>query len=180
MNEPRVRVLLLSDLFGCFAEDGRPETVSADAYRSLVKAGVEVVFISGAPRAVCRRALAKLEPEPVFLAAGGSTVSSPAGHLLPSGPLPITPDQRGAADWVIGRYGLSGDIVIPFGIGGSPDDSFLEAVELAALIRGGSGEICPHVPRPEVTYSCSRPGPAGWVEWAEVMLRKIEILSNRR
>ena len=87
--------------------------------------------------------------------------------------------MRTAAEWVIGSYGDGERIVIPFGVGGGADDTFLEAVEVAALLPGEDGRLCPEIPKPGITCTCRETTQSGWNEWAENMLRRIELVAMK-
>jgi predicted mannosyl-3-phosphoglycerate phosphatase (HAD superfamily) len=181
MGEPAVRVLLFSDLFGSFVDESGSFEACLESYRALVEAGVEVVFITGAPLEVARETLKDLQPQATVIADGGRSVSAIPGSplanlgekLLPAND--AEPDQREAARRVIAEYGKNGDIVLSIGVGDSADDTFLVAMDLAALIPGTGGAICPAIPRPAAVYKCQRAGQAGWNEWAEQMLKKMKI-----
>jgi predicted mannosyl-3-phosphoglycerate phosphatase (HAD superfamily) len=180
MGEPAVRVLLFSDLFGSFVDGSGSYEVCAESYRALKAAGVEVCFITEAPLASARELLKNLEPAAPVIADNGRTAFAPPGSMLASsdkflrGPAE-TSDQLTAAQLVIAEYARGGDIVLSFGVGDGPDDAFLAATDLAALIPFAEGKVCPAIPRPGSVYECRRPGREGWNEWAEQMLRKVKI-----
>ncbi len=180
-----VTVLLLSDLFGSFADREGSWRACAGHYGRLREAGVELVFFSGAPLEVALQTLDGLSPEAAVVADGGKTLWAPAGHKLGSEseprtiPTPGAFAQRAAAEWVIGRYGDGERIVIPFGVGGGADDAFLEAVEVAALLPGEDGRLCPDIPKPRITCTCRETAQGGWNEWAETMLRRVELVTIR-
>ena len=184
IDEPSVKVLLFSDLFGAFLDDRGSFDRCADAYRTLAEAGMEIIFISGALQEIAREALSTLLPQPALIAAGGKAVfapeSSPLAAAAREGASPQrNPDQLSAAEWAAGVYRGDGDIVLSFGVGDAKDDTFLKTVDVAALIPGPEGEICPLIPRPEVVYCCNNPGQEGWNEWADLMLKKIVVINFR-
>ena len=178
-------MLLLSDLFGSFADRQGSWRACAGHYGRLREAGVEVVFFSGAPLEVALRTLDGLNPEAALVADDGKTLWAPAGHRLGSAsepreiPVPGAPGQRAAAEWVIERYGYGERLVLHFGIGGGAADAFLEAVEVAALLPGEDGRLCPEIPKPGIVCVCKETAQSGWNEWAETMLRRIELVGMR-
>lgn len=180
-----VKVVLFSDLFGSFANKGGSWERCVESYRRLTDAGVEVVFLSGASLEVCQEILSGLEPAPAFIAVDGKSVFAPVNH-----PLHIDASAQGkseldlegqhaAALWAIEKFREQHRILITFGIGDSADDDFLRAVEVAALIPDSEGKICEFVPRPEVTYECAGSGQDGWNEWAELILKRVDIFSAK-
>ena len=182
-GESGIKVLLFSDLFGSFADAAGSWKDCYPWYLRLREAGVEVVFITGAPVEIANKTLSGLEPRPNIMAGDGRILTSaeddqfgPEGDLSAFFPAGIHP-QRAAAEWVVDRITSSSRIVIPFGIGGSPDDRFLAVVSAGALIPSADGNVCPRAPRPEVAYVCGQTGQRGWNEWADLLLRRVELVS---
>ena len=159
MKEPRVRLILFSDLFASFCDGGGSHDACDAAYRRIAEAGIRVVFVSGAPAEIVSRILTGLDPEPEVLAEG---------------------DQRTAVEGYIAAVRAGGDIPVTLGIGGSPDDTFLEAVDQAAVIPSEAGGPCPGLSFPKTAYICKRPGQEGWIEWAEMLLRRIDLVTLKR
>lgn len=185
IDEIRIKVLLLSDLFGSFVNEAGSWQECGEHYRLLRRAGVEILFFSGADTAISKSALSGLDEEAVLFARGGAALETPAGHLLgPGGDISAriagnAPSQKRAAEWAIKRFIEEGYSVLTFGIGGGADDSFLESVDVGALLLGPNGEVCPLTPGPRVVHICSHSGQMGWNEWADNMLRRVEIVTNR-
>jgi predicted mannosyl-3-phosphoglycerate phosphatase (HAD superfamily) len=184
MSEPAVKVLLFSDLFGTFADGDGACEVCSEHFQRLRSEGVEVVLVSGGRIENVATVLADLRESAVVLADGGNTLLCPEGHLLgPSRDIRSLltagrESQLAAAEWIIDRYMANGSIVITLGIGGSPDDTFLEGLDVAALIPGADGTVCPQTPRADVCYVCSSPGQRGWNEWAEIILRRVQVVPS--
>ena len=159
MEEPRVRLILFSDLFASFCDGDGSHNACDAAYRRIAEAGVGVVFVSGAPPGVVSEVLDGLDPEAEVLAGG---------------------DQRAAVEGYIAAVREAGDIPVTLGIGGSPDDAFLEAVDQAAVIPTEAGVPCPGLSFPKTAYVCRRSGQEGWIEWAEMLLRRIDLATLKR
>ncbi|WP_338066185.1 HAD-IIB family hydrolase [Billgrantia endophytica] len=74
------------------------------------------------------------------------------------------PDKGGAVTWLVSRFkALRGCEPLTLGLGDGPNDqSLLEAVDQAVIIRGGA--VSPLAPRQPALYRSQATGPSGWAE----------------
>ena len=159
MGEPQVRLILFSSLVGSLLGSGGSHSACDEAYRRITEAGVRIVFVDGATDGTASQVLAGLDPAPERLAGG---------------------DPRAAVEGYIAAVRAVGDIPVTMGIGGNPGDSFLDAVDQAAVVPTEAGCPAAELSYPPSAYVCKNSGQAGWVEWAEILLRRIDLASLKR
>ena len=159
MGEPQVRLILFSGLLGSFLGSGGSHSACDEAYRRITEAGVRVVFVDGAADGAASQSLVGLDPAPELLAGG---------------------DPRAAVKGYVAAVRAVGDIPVTMGIGGGPDHGFLDAVDQAAVIPTEACEPAAGLTYPNSAYICRNPGPAGWIEWAEILLRRIDLATLKR
>ena len=85
-------------------------------------------------------------------------------------------DETGAVRWFVDRHKRRGKTVVSFGIGAG-DDKFLSAVDVAAVLPGGDGRSAGGAVLPEAVHRCKAAGQDGWNEWAELLLRRVEVVT---